>query len=110
MVIVLRIIMLLLPLVALLMWLRWRAKRGLEPEDLVLEQRKLRNGLLAVVLSFLAAGLLLRVFDPDVGDTDSVYIPAHEVDGKLVPGRFVPKDQVDEDGKPKSDLPSKSEN
>lgn len=110
MIVVLRIIMLLLPMVALLMWLRWRSKRGLEAEDLAFEQRRLRNGLLAVAASFLVAGLLLRVFDPDVGDTDSVYIPARVVDGELIPGQFVPKDRVDEDGNLKPGQPDDPEN
>lgn len=105
MIVVLRIILLLLPLVALLLWLRWRSKRGMEAEVLEVEQRRLRNGLLAVAVGFLLAGLMLRIFDPDAGDTDSVYIPAHEVDGELVPGRLVPKDELDENDQPRETNP-----
>ncbi|NVJ70446.1 MAG: hypothetical protein HWE08_08845 [Alphaproteobacteria bacterium] len=95
---ILRIILLLLPLVALLMWLRWRMKTDRSEDELQQDLTKLRRGLIVVVIMALATGIGLKLTDPNKGDARTKYIPPHTVDGEVVPGRFVPADEAPEEG------------
>lgn len=96
MLIFLRIMLLLLPVVALVLWLRWRAKQVSDDTiDVKKELRRFRITLGVLIAAMLMVGISLRVFDDGAGNTDSVYVPPHVVDGEVVPGRFVPKDEAD---------------
>lgn len=95
MALVFRIVLLLLPIVALVLWLRWRSKNDLDEAAQDLELKRFRIGLGLLAAAMLLAGLGLRFTDDGSGSTDSVYIPPHVEDGKVVPGRFVPKDEVE---------------
>ncbi|WP_262696107.1 hypothetical protein [Kordiimonas aquimaris] len=92
MLVFLRIMLLILPILAVALWLRWRSKQSMEDADLQLEAKRFRIGVGFLLVAMVLTGLSLRVFDDGAGDTDSVYVPPHVVDGEVVPGKFVPKD------------------
>lgn len=96
MLIFLRIMLLVLPILAVVLWLRWRSKRSIEDVDIELEAKRFRIGIGALLVAMVFVGLSLRVFDDGAGDTDSVYVPPHVVDGKVVPGKFVPKEDPEQ--------------
>lgn len=91
----LRLMLILIPIAALLMWIRWRMKRDLDEETREIEFRRLRIGLAVLLAVTLATGLGLRFFDDGAGDIDSIYVPARVEDGKVIPGYYIPKDEVD---------------
>lgn len=95
MVIFLRIMLLLLPIIAVVLWLRWRAKQKNDDADLQKELKRFKVAMAVILAAIVCVGLSLRVFDDSSGDTDTVYIPPHVVDGKVVPGRFVPKEEAE---------------
>lgn len=101
MTVVLRIILVLLPIVALFLWLRWRAAKGTDAEDesQTAEMKQFRIGAAVIVSLAILAGLGLRYFDDSSGETDLAYVPPHVENGKVVPGHFVPKEPaVGDDG------------
>lgn len=95
MAILFRILLVLIPIVAVIFWLRWRASENLDEEERELELRRLRMVLVALVLALFGVGLGFRTMDDSTGDVDQVYVPARVEDGKVVPGRFVPRDEVE---------------
>jgi len=100
MAIFLRLMLILIPIAALLLWLRWRMKRDLDEETRNAEFKRLRIGLTVLVVVTLAAGLGLRFIDDGAGDVDSTYVPARVEDGKVIPGYYIPKDDAEKkDGK-----------
>lgn len=105
MVVVLRILLVLIPIIALLLWLRWRVKQDLDEETQQLEFKRLCVGMAVLVLALFATGLGLRFFDDSSGDVDQVYVPARVEDGKVVPGKFVPRDEQEQNQTPKSEDP-----
>ena len=97
MVVMLRVLLVLLPVVALILWLRWRHKRDLGDEVRELEAKRLRVGMTILTVALLLTGLGFRFLDDTSGDVDEVYVPARVENGVLIPGKFVPKDQVPEE-------------
>ena len=95
MAIFLRFMLILIPIVALLLWMRWRMKRDLDEETRKAEFKRLQVGMTVLVVATLATGLGLRFFDDGAGDVDSIYVPARVEDGKLIPGYYIPKDEAD---------------
>ena len=90
----LRILLVLIPILALFLWLRWRMKRDLDEATREVEFRRLWTGALVLVVAMLLTGLGLRFFDDASGDTDLVYVPARVEDGKVIPGHYVPKEEA----------------
>ncbi|MCJ9427527.1 hypothetical protein [Kordiimonas marina] len=89
----LRLVLLLLPLVAMGMWLRWRiANRGDEAE-LQNEFKRLRKTLVVLIILMLLSVLGLWFGDDDLGKAGLKYVPPHSENGKVVPGEFVPADK-----------------
>jgi len=89
----LRIVLLLLPLVAMGMWLRWRiANRGDEAE-LQQEFKRLRKTLVVLIVLMLMSVLGLWLSNDERGQPGLKYIPPHSENGKVVPGHFVPADK-----------------
>lgn len=93
---ILRIVLLLLPLVALFMWLRWRMRTDRTEEELQADLIKLRKWLVGIIIVAIFSVLGLKFADESAGDARTKYIPPHTVDGKVVPGRFVPADEAEE--------------
>ncbi len=89
MAILIRIIMLLLPIILVVFWVRWRIKKNSEEGLTDKDSKQLRVVLVSVLVGLLLAGVGLRLTD-DSGSEDQVYIPAYMENGKLVPGHFVP--------------------
>ena len=87
MAVVLRIILLLLPVVVLIYWLRWRARKKAQGELSDEDVRALRLVLVAAVITLLAGGLTLRFLD-DSGSPKGIYVPARVENGVLIPGHF----------------------
>ena len=54
-------------------------------------------GWLAVGGAVLMVGTLIIFLQVDTAPGDSVYRPARYVDGKIIPGEFVPADQIEEE-------------
>lgn len=102
MVILLRILLVLLPIVLLLVWIRWRSKVNAGGEIPESEVRTLRHSLVAIVVAIIGVGVGLKMFD-DSGDVDGVYVPARVENGKLIPGYFKPTDEAEEEGRQKKD-------
>lgn len=99
----LRLMLILIPIVGLLLWIRWRMKRDLDEEIRLVEFRRFRIGMGVLLAAMLATGLGLRFFDDGAGDVDSVYVPARVEDGKVIPGYYIPKEDVD---KKEEDVPN----
>lgn len=97
MAVVLRILLVLLPIMALILWLRWRAKRDLGEEIRELEVKRLRVGMSILTAALLLTGLAFRFLDDTSGEIDQVYVPARMENGVLIPGKFVPRDEVEEE-------------
>lgn len=102
----LRLMLIIIPIVGLLMWIRWRMKRDLDEETRRIEFKRFRIGLSALLVATLATGIGLRFFDDGAGDVDSIYVPARVEDGKVIPGYYIPKDELD---KKDSDGPNPDE-
>lgn len=96
MVILLRILLVLLPLVLLIAWIRWRVRtnkgEGL-PEK---EVKTFKRILFSILAAIIAVGASLKVMDDSSSDVDRVYVPARVENGKLIPGHFVPADEVED--------------
>ncbi|WP_417460165.1 hypothetical protein [Kordiimonas sp.] len=92
-IIILRIALLLIPLVAVIFWLRWRLKKDQTEEERRQDISRLQKTLGVLVIVALAAGVSLRLLDDRTGDARTRYIPPHSEDGKVVPGRFVSEDE-----------------
>lgn len=97
MAVVIRIILVLLPIIALILWLRWRSKRDQGEEIRELEAKRLRIGMSILTVALLLTGLAFRFLDNTSGEVDQVYVPARVENGVLIPGKFVPKDEVPEE-------------
>jgi hypothetical protein len=90
---ILRIVLLLLPVVAVLMWLRWRMRTDRTEDDLVRDVATLRKTLVILILVAVGAGLGLKFTDSNTGAPGTKYIPPHSENGRVVPGRLVPADE-----------------
>lgn len=91
MVILLRILLVLLPIILLAVWIRWRSKVNKGGEIPESEVKSLRRTLFVLVVSIMAVGVGLKLSD-ESGDVDGIYVPARVEDGKLIPGYFKPHD------------------
>ena len=103
--IVIRIILLLLPLIGVLYYLRWRYKLKLSGENASDEDlQQIRKVLTTIVVALILLGLSLRFFDTTNSDKNKIYVPPHVVDGKVIPGKFVDPEEVEKPKeKPKPD-------
>jgi len=102
MVIIFRILLLLVPVIGLVLWLRWRAKKKAGDEIGEDDIKKLRQGLIGLVILLLVAAIGIRLTDTS-GGTSGRYVPARVENGKTIPGHFVddePKEEAEEE-KPK---------
>ncbi|WP_374764909.1 hypothetical protein [Yunchengibacter salinarum] len=86
--IVLRIVLLLVPVLALLFWLRWLSRKTGDESEKAAEVRRLRLVLLGLLVVGLGAGLGLYLSDDNSGDPSTTYVPSRVENGELVPGRF----------------------
>ncbi len=106
--IVLRIILLLLPLFAVLYYLRWRHRlklsgRVADDEDL----KSIRTILLSIIATLIVLLLVWRFLDTKSTDRYKIYVPPKVVDGKVVPAHFIDREEV---AKPeKNPAPEKQE-
>ncbi|PCI61111.1 MAG: hypothetical protein COB37_08670 [Kordiimonadales bacterium] len=101
MAILIRILLLLLPMVGLIMWLRWRARRKAGEEISDGEYLRLQITLGGIAVMLLVAGLSLK-FIGDSGAAGQVYVPAKIVDGQLIEGHFIdPEKKSETDPAPK---------
>lgn len=90
MVILLRVLLVLLPVILLVVWVRWRSKLNKGGEIPASEVKSLRLSLLAIVIAIMGVGIGLKLFD-ESGDVDGVYVPARVENGTLIPGYFKPQ-------------------
>lgn len=100
MIIVIRVLLLLLPVVGLLFWIRARARRSANGEFSDEDVKHLRLGLVGLVVLLLIAGIGIRMTDTSGGEGE-FYIPARVENGKTIPGHFVTEDpdkKPDEEG------------
>ena len=95
MAIVFRILLILIPIVAVILWLRWRASETMDEEDREAELKRLKIGLGALVVALFAVGIGFRTMDDSSGEVDQVYVPARVEDGKVIPGKFVPRQEAE---------------
>lgn len=95
MALLLRIILVLIPIVAVLAWLRWRMKRDLDEEVRLAEFKRLKISFVCLTVVLLFAGLGLRFLNDTSGNVDEVYVPARVENGVLIPGKFVPKEELE---------------
>ncbi|WCL53603.1 hypothetical protein [Gimibacter soli] len=103
-----RFILLSLPLAAVILWLRHRAKVDRTEEELEADIRRLRRMLGACVVGMLVAAIGLYVTDDRRSESHTRYFPPHMEGETLVPGRFEPveeaedgeKDNGERDGRP----------
>ncbi|WP_308911876.1 hypothetical protein [Pseudokordiimonas caeni] len=103
-----RFVLLALPLVAVVFWLRHRARADRTEEELEADIRRLRKMLGACVVGMLVAAIGLYLTDDRRSDAHTRYIPPHMEGDTLVPGRFEPmeepegdeKDNGERDGRP----------
>ena len=110
MAILIRIALLLLPMVGLIMWLRWRARRKAGEEISDGEYLRLQITLGGIAALLLVAGLSLKFMD-DSGAAGKVYVPAKIVDGQLIDGHFIdPVLQGETDSTPKKSGDEKATN
>lgn len=91
---ILRIVLLLLPLVVLLLWLRYRMRTNRTEDELEQERAMLRKVVITLLIVGAAAGIALKFADTNTGDARTKYIPPHTENGQVVPGRFVPVDEA----------------
>lgn len=106
MIVLIRILLLLLPIIGVIYFLRWRYRvkaSGEDPNDE--DIKNVRAIMITVLVSIIMLGLLLRFADTSSSDRETTYIPPHMVDGELVPGEFVDSEEA---GKP-VDSPETSE-
>ena len=91
MIVVIRILLLLLPVVGLLFWIRSRARRSAEGEFSDEDVKHLRLGLVGLVVLLLIAGFGIRMTESSGGEGE-FYVPARVENGKTIPGHFVTED------------------
>ena len=91
MAVLLRLLLLLLPIVALLAFIRHRMKDDLSEEEQEQEIEKLRRTLTGLAASFALVAFSLY-FLTDTGAPGTCYISPKTVDGKVVSGRYVAED------------------
>ncbi len=108
MVIFLRILLVLLPIILLVVWVRWRSKVNKGGEIPESEIKSLRRTLAVLVVTIIGVGIGLKLSD-ESGDVDGVYVPARVEDGKLIPGYFKPQEE-DSDEHSKKEGADDSEN
>jgi len=98
MVVLFRILLLLVPVFALILWIRWRAKKN-SAEDVSNEDvRNMRLGLIGLIIMVLMAGIGIRMTDTSAG-RDGRYVPARVENGKVIPGHFEKVDPDEEQSK-----------
>lgn len=96
MVVLFRLILLLIPIVALVLWLRWRSKRDLDDEAREAELKIIKRWGVVLVIALIGAGFGFRFLDDNSGDTDMVYVPARvDAEGTLIPGHYVSKEEAE---------------
>ena len=99
--IAIRIILLILPLVLVLYYLRRRYLMKKSGQEVSNEDLKTaRVILLAVIGSLLVLVVTFSYFDTKSTQKDKIYIPPEVVDGKVVPGHFIDKDDVNKEETP----------
>lgn len=91
MVILIRVLLLLLPVVGLLFWIRARARKNAGGEMSDEDVRHLRFGLIGLVVLILVAGIGIRMTE-NSGTEGEFYVPARVENGKTIPGHFVDED------------------
>lgn len=92
---ILRILLLVTPLLALVLWLKHRAKSDRSPEELDQDVKSLNIRLGVLVIVMLGIVLALYVLDDRRAPAGQVYIPPHMENGVLVQGRFVDKEEAE---------------
>jgi len=116
MIVAIRILLLLLPVIGLLFWIRARARRKANGELSDEDIKHLRLGLLGLVVLLLVAGFGIRLTESSGGEGE-FYVPARVENGKTIPGHFVKEDpekakdkeeasESTDDGEDSDDAPS----
>ena len=99
-VIIVRIILLLLPLIGVIYFLRWRYRLKVSGEEASDEDIvKVRTILITIFVSLLLLGLLLRFFDTTTTDRDKIYVPPHVENGKMVPAEYIDRPKAEKSQK-----------
>lgn len=100
-IIIMRLLLLALPVIALILWLRWRARRVAADGPMDGDVRALIRSLLILLAIGLAAAIGLYTLDDNQAPAGQIYVPPQVVDGELIPGHFIdPADQQNTDQKP----------
>jgi len=90
-IVIIRVLLLLLPVIGLLFWIRARARKNARGEMSDEDVKHLRLGLIGLVVLLLIAGFGIRMTD-NSGDGGAFYVPARVENGKTIPGHFVDED------------------
>lgn len=95
--IIIRLVLFLVPIVALLLWIRKRGKAAEthpdgDHDEITADQRQILVRAAVIVALVAIMAVMLNIFDPTKDRADKVFIPPHVVDGEVVPGRFVDSD------------------
>ena len=90
MVILLRLLLVILPVIMLLFWVRWRMKSAANGEVPESETKAMRRGLIVALISMVGIGASLKLLEDDAV-TDGVYVPARVENGKVIPGHMAPR-------------------
>ncbi len=110
--VILRLVLLVLPIVAVVIWLRWRMRTDRTEDELARDVGTLRKLLVLLIIVMIGAGLGLKLTDENTGDPRTKYIPPHTENGRVVPGQLVPADETPDDSQdtdPESDDPSEQD-
>ena len=96
-----RILLILVPVFALILWIRWRAKKNSAGDVSDQDIRNMRFGLIGLIVMLFVAGIGIRMTDTS-SDRDGRYVPARVENGKIIPGHFEKMDPDEEQGKDKN--------
>ena len=107
MIIILRLLLILLPIIAVVYWVRWRMKVDRSREDLDAEIAQMRRNLILIASATAVVAASFYLLDEGRGDEDMIYVPPRVEDGKMIPGHFIPREDKQE--KDKKDDPEQDD-
>lgn len=86
--IVLRLVLILVPVIGLVFWIRWRARKKAGEEITDADTRRMQLGLIGLIVLLLVTAFAIRMADTG-GSPTGRFVPAHVENGVTIPGHFV---------------------